>query len=97
MLSALLSRVELNFFNVFAILLEFSITRSGGTKRIDNIYFFSFSAFFSGIAPRWRRGWEALVVYTDPSGVPSFVSLGGDRVNVNNVVSGLRQKGTHTQ
>ena len=34
-----------NFLNFFAILLEFSITRSGGTERTDNIYFFTFSAF----------------------------------------------------
>ena len=35
------------FFNFFAILLEFSLTRQIGTERNDNFYFFSFSSFFN--------------------------------------------------
>ena len=34
-----------NFSKIFAIFLEFSFTRWVGTKRKDNFYFFSFSAF----------------------------------------------------
>ena len=34
-----------NFFNFFAIFLEFSITRRVGTERKDNFYFLSFTAF----------------------------------------------------
>ena len=34
-----------NFLNFVAILLKFSITRRVGTKRNDNFYFLSFSAF----------------------------------------------------
>ena len=34
-----------NFLNLFAIFLEFSVTRRVGTKRNDNFYFLSFSAF----------------------------------------------------
>jgi len=37
--------VFINFLNLFAIFLEFSITRRVGMKRNDNFYFLSFSAF----------------------------------------------------
>ena len=37
--------VFFNFFNLFAIFLEFSITRRVGMKRNDNFYFLYFSAF----------------------------------------------------
>ena len=37
--------VFLNFFTFFAIFLEFYITRRVGTKRNNNFYFLSFSAF----------------------------------------------------
>ena len=37
--------VFFNFLNLFAIFLEFSITRRVGMNRNDNFYFLSFSAF----------------------------------------------------
>ena len=39
--------VFLYFYNFFAIFFEFSITGRVGTKRNDNFYFLSFSAFFN--------------------------------------------------
>ena len=35
----------LNFLNFFAIFLQFLVMRQEGTKRNDNLYFFSFFAF----------------------------------------------------
>ena len=46
-----------NFLNFFTVFLEFSITGHVGTKRNDNFYFLSFSAFFNlfwlGKMPWW--------------------------------------------
>ena len=39
--------VFLNFFTFFAIFLEFYITRRVGTKRNNNFFFLSFSAFYN--------------------------------------------------
>ena len=51
--------VFFNFFNFFAISLEFSISRLAGTKRNDNFYFSSFSSF-SNLFLAWN---EAVMVF----------------------------------
>ena len=46
-----------NFFNFFAIFLEFSITRRVGTKQNDNFYFLSFSAFSNLFWLEMKKKW----------------------------------------
>ena len=44
-----------NFLNFFGICLEFSVTHWVGTKRNDNLYFLSFSAFFNQFSLEKKR------------------------------------------
>ena len=55
--------VYFNFLNFFAILLQISITRREGTKRIDNFYFLSFSKFSNKFWMEMKPKWYFLIFW----------------------------------
>ena len=71
--------VIFQFLNFFAFFLEFSLALREGTKRSDNFYFLSFSAFshlfWLGMNPYWYFSIFSLFFW-------NFLFLGGKKRNV---------------